>query len=372
MKGKKPLKAFVGKFVPFSGLSPIEGKGVFGYLGEWLQRTPLYSPKGRWAITRVLCSRNIKRVLLPSYICRSVIEGVSAAGSLFSFYDLDPRDLNADVYSIKKEISRWSPDCVLVASMYGNPADLPTIEEVCIENDVLLLDDAAQAFGAYVENRKIGTFGNMGFMSFSPGKPVSSHVGAFYWANDKWNFPHINGRRHFLLHWLQHWHYLRTRVRVYERIPSYIDNILGKALSFYFSRFPQANDALLGFEERFLCSQLLKELTISGEIRRKRFLEFIDSVEEQKFRIIKPLRGLPNPHKIVLVFQSTHLRDKMIQMLSEHGVYSQPGYTPVFPATRQAPACAELYNKLLELPVDEDEGRFGFLIDVVRSCSNEL
>ena len=56
--------------------------------------------------------------------------------------------------------------CLLVASMYGNPADMVQLEGLCKEHGIKLIDDAAQSFGAKIQDRFIGTFGDAGFMAF--------------------------------------------------------------------------------------------------------------------------------------------------------------------------------------------------------------
>ena len=54
---------------------------------------------------------------------------------------------------------------------------MENIEAICRKQKVLLIDDAAQAFGSVVNGRYIGSFGDGGFFSFSPGKPTAAHRG---------------------------------------------------------------------------------------------------------------------------------------------------------------------------------------------------
>ena len=72
---------------------------------------------------------------------------------------------------------------VLVVSMYGNPADYHRIERICKQNKWFMIDDAAQSMGAELDGKPVGTFGNAGFYSFSPGKPTAGPMGAFYWSS---------------------------------------------------------------------------------------------------------------------------------------------------------------------------------------------
>jgi dTDP-4-amino-4,6-dideoxygalactose transaminase len=66
---------------------------------------------------------------------------------------------------------------VVSANLYGLPNDLAAIESICRERGVYFLDDAAQALGASLENRPVGTFGDAGLYSFDKGKIISTIQG---------------------------------------------------------------------------------------------------------------------------------------------------------------------------------------------------
>ena len=67
-----------------------------------------------------------------------------------------------------------------MAGLYGNPVDYPGIEKICKDFGVKLIDDAAQSFGAKLNGRLAGTWGDAGFFSFSPGKSTPGHLGSFF------------------------------------------------------------------------------------------------------------------------------------------------------------------------------------------------
>ena len=84
-----------------------------------------YAALGRLALVHCLRAMEVKgKVLLPVYLCKSVSSELKARGWNVCYYDLDPLDLNADIFSVDDQISLEKPDAVVVASMYGNPANL--------------------------------------------------------------------------------------------------------------------------------------------------------------------------------------------------------------------------------------------------------
>ena len=59
---------------------------------------------------------------------------------------------------------------VVVAHLFGNPAAIDAISNVCRRHGLYLIDDAAQALGATLGGRPLGTFGDAGIVSFGNGK----------------------------------------------------------------------------------------------------------------------------------------------------------------------------------------------------------
>lgn len=63
---------------------------------------------------------------------------------------------------------------VIAVHMYGSTGDIDAIEDWCKQQGLLLIEDAAQAHGAAVNGRRIGTFGNAAAWSFYPAKNLGS------------------------------------------------------------------------------------------------------------------------------------------------------------------------------------------------------
>jgi perosamine synthetase len=115
-------------------------------------------------------------VVVPAYTCYSVPAAIERAGLKVRMCDVDPGTLGLDVAALARhDFSRTL--AVISANLYGVPNDLGAIETLCRERGAFLLDDAAQALGARLDGRAVGSFGDAGLYSFDKGKIISTMQG---------------------------------------------------------------------------------------------------------------------------------------------------------------------------------------------------
>ena len=141
--------------------------------------------RGRTAIELGLRAMGIGSgdvVVLPSYICKSALEGVVRTGAKPAFADVGD-DLNVTAATVEAAITP-NTKCVLVAHLFGNPAPIDEIELVLSGTGIALMDDAAQALGAQRAGRPVGTFGRCGIVSCGPGKPLAAAAGGLLLTAD--------------------------------------------------------------------------------------------------------------------------------------------------------------------------------------------
>ena len=114
-------------------------------------------------------------VIVPGYICPSVIDAIEACGLKSVAADVG-YDLNLDPAQTKRCLSSRSL-AVVAAHMYGAPAQIADLEQICAQAGVSLVDDAAQVLGVDVDGRALGSFGEFGILSFSQSKTVVVGIG---------------------------------------------------------------------------------------------------------------------------------------------------------------------------------------------------
>ncbi len=108
-------------------------------------------------------------VIIPSLTASATAAAVVQAGAVPAFADVRPGDLNLDPEQVERRLTARTR-AVIAVHLYGNPADLPALQGLCTRRGLLLIEDCAQAHGASLDGRKVGTFGSLGAFSFYPTK----------------------------------------------------------------------------------------------------------------------------------------------------------------------------------------------------------
>lgn len=122
-------------------------------------------------------------VILPSFTFAATANVVALAGATPVFVDIDPKTfcINADL--IQSAISKKTK-AIIVVHLYGLAADMTKILEIAKINSLLVVEDAAQAHLASIDNKNVGTFGDAAAFSFYPTKNMTSGEGGMVVLNN--------------------------------------------------------------------------------------------------------------------------------------------------------------------------------------------
>lgn len=112
-------------------------------------------------------------VIVPGFTFYATWLAVAQTGAIPVFADVEADSANLGVNSFKELISRRTK-AVIVVHLFGNPADIKAICEIAREHKLFVVEDCAQAHGAEVDGRKVGTFGDIGAFSFYPTKNLGA------------------------------------------------------------------------------------------------------------------------------------------------------------------------------------------------------
>ena len=104
----------------------------------------------------------------------STASAISHTGARVVFADIDAVTLNLDPEAVEAAVSPRTAAIVAV-HLYGLPADLPRIGEIASRRGLALVEDAALAFGATVDDRPVGGIGRIGCFSFAPHKILGGY-----------------------------------------------------------------------------------------------------------------------------------------------------------------------------------------------------
>ncbi|MCX5855684.1 MAG: DegT/DnrJ/EryC1/StrS family aminotransferase [Deltaproteobacteria bacterium] len=101
-------------------------------------------------------------------------EAVTMTGARVVFVDCDPHTYNLDVEKVARAVTPRTKAIVPV-HLYGQPANMLPLKEIAEEYGLSVIEDAAQAHGAEINGRRVGTFGQAGCFSFYPGKNLGAY-----------------------------------------------------------------------------------------------------------------------------------------------------------------------------------------------------
>ncbi len=101
-------------------------------------------------------------------------EAIKYIGAVPVFVDIDPRSFNISPEAIIKAITPKTK-AVMPVHLFGQPADMEQISQICQTNHLKLIEDCAQSFGASVNGKQTGSMGHSAGFSFFPSK----NLGAF-------------------------------------------------------------------------------------------------------------------------------------------------------------------------------------------------
>jgi len=148
---------------------------------------------GTDALALVLMAKSVKpgqAILCPSFTFAATAEVVAWLGAVPIFVDCLPETFNMDPASLEFGINTarqlgLNPVGVIPVDLFGQPADYDAIEAICAREDLWILCDAAQSFGASYRGRKLGTIGTATSTSFFPAKPLGCYGdGGAVFTND--------------------------------------------------------------------------------------------------------------------------------------------------------------------------------------------
>ncbi|WP_200949630.1 DegT/DnrJ/EryC1/StrS family aminotransferase [Pseudolabrys sp. Root1462] len=119
-------------------------------------------------------------VICPSFTFCATAEVAVLVGATPVYVDIDPVSFNINPAHIAGAVETareqgLTPKVVIPVDLFGLAADHGAIAAAAKAHDLLVLDDAAQGFGATYNNRRIGTFGHATATSFFPAKPLGCY-----------------------------------------------------------------------------------------------------------------------------------------------------------------------------------------------------
>jgi dTDP-4-amino-4,6-dideoxygalactose transaminase len=113
-------------------------------------------------------------VITVSYTFLATIAAIRYCGATPVFVDIDPRSCTLDPSLLEAAITPRTK-VIMPVHLYGQCADMDPILDIARRHDLIVIEDAAQAHGAFYKTARAGSLGHLACFSFYPGKNLGAY-----------------------------------------------------------------------------------------------------------------------------------------------------------------------------------------------------
>lgn len=168
----------------------VQGKFVKEFensLSEYLNvKNSVVVSSGTASLHLSLLALKIKQgdeVIVPAFTFPATVNVVEIVGAKPVFVDITLKDFCIDVTKIEEKITKKTK-AIIVVHEFGQAAEMDSIIELSKKYNLKIIEDAACALGTEFNNKKVGTFGELGCFSFHPRKAITTGEGGAIVTND--------------------------------------------------------------------------------------------------------------------------------------------------------------------------------------------
>lgn len=113
-------------------------------------------------------------VITTAFTFIATAEAICYLGAKPVFVDIDPKTFNIDMNQVEQAITHKTK-AVVPVHLFGQPADMNALTTLCENKNIKIIEDCAQSFGAHINNKMTGSFGDFGAFSFFPSKNLGCY-----------------------------------------------------------------------------------------------------------------------------------------------------------------------------------------------------
>mgnify|MGYP001220445982 CR=1 FL=1 len=295
-------------------------------------------------------------------ICPSLTFAASANVIVYEsaipiFIDVDPELWTLNLSLLEDAFQKYNPKALISVDLYGQSCDYNQIVDLCEKYNVALIEDAAEALGSEYQNRKCGSIGQVGVLSFNGNKIITTSGGGMMLSN---NEDHVKKAR-----------FLATQARENKLYYEHKELGYNYRLSNLLAAVGRAQ---------------LKQIDFFVEKRRSIFQKYYDSLSQKEgIKFMKEADyGKSNRWLTTLTINkkvSSFNRDQVIDALNRENIESRPVWKPMhmqplykdcqYTRLDNFDVSAELFKNGLCLPsgsslTESDQNR---IIDIILSIT---
>ncbi|MFA5878807.1 MAG: DegT/DnrJ/EryC1/StrS family aminotransferase [Candidatus Margulisiibacteriota bacterium] len=282
---------------------------------------------GTAALHLALLALNISEndeVIIPNLTFIATANAVSYVKAKIKLVDIEETTLCIDPEKIEKAITK-NTKAIIPVHLYGHPSNMPKIMEIAKKYNLAVIEDAAEAHGAKINKKMVGSFGDLGIFSFYGNKIMTTGEGGIITTNNE---------------------------TLYNKIKFLKDHGMSKDKRYFHTQIAY-NYRMTNLQAALGLAQLerIKELLA----RKKKIYElYSDNLKDiPKIRLNFTANWAINVYWMVcLEYENWNetSRDQFIFKLKNNGIDSRPYFYPInyMPMYKDIPADTPIANKIFQ------------------------
>jgi len=286
--------------------------------------------------------RKSDEVIIPSFTIISCLSAVIRSGAKPVFCDVDPLTWNMTLENVEAVVTKKTK-AVLMVHTYGLTAEAKRIQNFCKKNNLILIEDAAEAHGQNESGLKCGSFGKVSTMSFYANKHITTGEGGAILTNSKEKYNLANQIINL----------------------DFTNKSRFKHKNFYW------NYRLGGMQASLGISQLNKlEKTIKNKITQGAYYNVLLEDHKDKISLQPMMKDMTKNHFWVfgVLLNKQNKRDKVMEKLLDKKIETRPFFWPL----HLQPALGDMYkSKVKKLKISENLGKNGLYIPIGTHVSKQ-
>ena len=271
-------------------------------------------------------------VIVPDLTFVATANAVYYTGAKPVLVDIDKDTWNIDINKIEKAITKRTK-AIIPVHLYGNPANMIEIKKIAKKHNLFIIEDCAEAIGAEINGKKVGSFSDISAFSFYGNKVITTGEGGMVCTNNK---------------------------KYIDRAILYKDHGMSKTRRYYhpvvgFNYRMTNMQASIGVAQLKKINKFIKrKLQIAN--RYKKNLASLDFIKYQESFI-----GMTNIHWMFSLLVPK--RNKLMKFLKENNIDSRPFFVPM----SELPA----YRTNKKFPVSEKLAKMGMNLPSSTTLTND-
>ena len=287
-------------------------------------------------------------------------QAITAVGAIPVACDVDSDSLCMDWHDAEKRITK-NTKAIMPVHYSGGVGELSEIYKLAKENSLIVIEDAAHAFGTEYQGIRVGGFGDIACFSFDGIKNITCGEGGCVVSDDQEFLKKVRNARLLGVE--------NDSEKRYSNRRSWDFDVNQQGWRYHMSNLMAA----IGIEQ-------LKRFTILANKRRKLSIQYNQQLSNlTDITLINHNYDQVVPHIFVVRFTSALLRNHINKNLNEHGIQTGLHYKPnhllsLYRSNSHLKNVEQAYSQLLSLPLhpDLEASDVDFICDLIQKNINAV